>query len=218
MDAEIEKFIRDHSAIPAPLNYHGYPASTCISINEVVCHGIPTHATYLKEGDIVNVDITTILDHYYGDTSRMIAIGEISDTAKKLMETAKTCLDLGIGVVRPRNSFANIAKVITNHAESLGYSVVDQFCGHGTGIQFHESPQINHYYGDNALDRRYMQPGMVFTIEPMINEGKQKAWIDKRDKWTARTIDGKLSAQYEHTVLVTDEGAEILTSEPQDEK
>jgi methionyl aminopeptidase len=211
MDFEIEKFIRDHGAIPAPLNYHGYPASACFSINEVVCHGIPTKETFLQEGDIVNVDITTILDGYYGDTSRMFSIGDVGDKAKKLMSAARVCLDLGITMVQPGNTFADIAKIITDHAREAGYSVVDQFCGHGTGLEFHEPPQINHYYGDPNVDNRRMEPGMIFTIEPMINEGKQKAWIDKKDKWTARTVDGKLSAQYEHTVLVTEEGAEVLT-------
>jgi len=210
MDKEIEKFIRDHLADPAPLNYRGYPASSCISINEVVCHGIPSDDTYLKEGDIVNVDITTIRDGYYGDTSRMIAIGEVSESAQALMDAARKCLELGINAVKPKGWFTDIAKIITEYAEAHGYSVVDQFCGHGTGVEFHEEPQINHFY-EGQKDTHFMMPGMTFTIEPMINEGKQNAWIDPKDKWTARTVDGKLSAQYEHTVLVTEEGVEVLT-------
>lgn len=211
MDKLIETFIRDHGAKPAPLGYHGYPASACFSVNEVVCHGIPTQNSFLKEGDIVNIDVTTILNGYYGDTSRMIEVGEASEFAKKIMAVAQDCLTLGIGQVRPNNRFYEIAKAITDYASSRGYTVVDQFCGHGTGIQFHEEPQINHFYDVNSMEPRKMEPGMVFTIEPMINEGHQKAWIDKKDKWTARTVDGKLSAQYEHTVLVTEEGVEVLT-------
>lgn len=210
MDKLIEVFIRDHGAVPAPLNYHGYPASACFSINEVICHGIPTEELFLKEGDIVNVDVTTILDGYFGDTSRMIVIGGTSEGAKKIIEAAKKCLDLGIQQVKPGASFSYIAVAISEYAHSNGYSVVDQFCGHGTGVMFHEEPQINHRY-NRGVDTRKMEPNMTFTIEPMINEGKRFAAIDKTDKWTARTVDGKLSAQYEHTVLVTDKGVEVLT-------
>jgi methionyl aminopeptidase len=140
----------------------------------------------------------------------MIAIGEVSKSAQALMDAAHQCLELGISVVKPKACFTDIAKVITDYAWLHGYSVVDQFCGHGTGVEFHEEPQINHFY-EGKESEHVMLPGMIFTIEPMINEGRQKAWIDHKDKWTARTIDGKLSAQYEHTLLVTEEGAEVLT-------
>ena len=176
----------------------------------MICHGIPTQTLRLQEGDIVNIDITTILDSYYGDTSRMIAIGEIGENAEDIIDVARTSLLLGIEVVKPGNKFSEIARVITNYAERQGCSVVNQFCGHGTGIEFHEEPQINHFY-NKTMDHRKMQPNMIFTIEPMINEGKQRGLIDLEDKWTARTIDGKLSAQYEHTLLVTDVGVEVLT-------
>jgi methionyl aminopeptidase len=211
MDRKIEEEIRAHGATPAPLNYLGYPRSSCFSINEVVCHGIPRDDQHLQDGDIVNVDITTILGGYFGDTSRMFSVGEISDEAAEIMSVARTCLELGIAQVKPGNQLGNIGKAITEYATSKGCSVVYQFCGHGTGLKFHEEPQINHLHTIKGFDTRRMAPGMVFTIEPMINQGLAEAVIDKQDGWTARTSDGKLSAQYEHTVLVTEKGVEILT-------
>lgn len=203
-----ETFIQDHKAIPAPLGYHGFPKSICTSINNVVCHGIPSEQEILKDGDIVNVDVTTILDGYFGDTSMMYGIGEVSDVATRLMATTKDCLDLAIGQVKPENTFGMLGQVISKYAHSRGFSVVYQFCGHGVGIKFHEEPQIRH---DDHTDLRVMKPGMIFTIEPMINQFKADAYIDAEDGWTARTCDGGLSAQYEHTVLVTDSGVEVLT-------
>lgn len=211
LDRMLDRYIRDAGAIPAPLNYLGFPKSTCISINEVICHGIPSDAQYLQFGDIVNVDVTTVLNGYYGDTSRMFAIGDISEEASRLMSVAKDCLDIGVCCVRPGTCFGEIGKKITEHATARGYSVVSQFCGHGTGIRFHEEPQINHFHEPSEYDHRRMEVGMVFTIEPMINLGLPRAIIDSQDRWTARTCDGKLSAQYEHTILVTEYGAEVLT-------
>lgn len=209
IDDKIDEFIQSHGAISATLGYNGYPKSSCISLNEVICHGIPSESTVLKEGDILNIDITTILDGYYGDTSRMFTVGEISDAADDLIETTLHCLDLGIEQVRPGNRFGNIGFVINRYAKAKGYSVVYEFCGHGVGIDFHEEPQVDHASRRNSGP--VMRPGMIFTIEPMINEGKAKATIDKNDGWTARTIDKKLSAQFEHTILVTPTGYEVLT-------
>ena len=209
LDNKIEEFIRDHNAIPAPLNYYGFPKSSCISLNEVVCHGIPSAKTILKQGDILNIDITTILDGYYGDTSNMFTIGEISKEAQNLIEATKHCLNLGIQQVRPNNRFGNIGFVIARYAKSKGYSVVYEFCGHGVGIEFHEDPQVDHIARKNTGEK--MKQGMIFTIEPMINLGRAKVNINKDDGWTATTIDNKLSAQFEHTILVTDTGYEILT-------
>lgn len=205
----IEKFTADHGGVPAPLDYKGYPKASCISINEVVCHGIPSDDTILKTGDIVNVDVSTILDGYFGDTSTMFAVGPISRQAAQILEVTKQCLDLGIKEVKPGNYFGNIGFAITKHALNHGYSVVYSFAGHGTGLQFHEPPEVNHYC-IKKNQGQIMKPGMIFTIEPMINEGSPHVKIEN-DKWTAKTIDGKLSAQYEHTILVTDRGHEILT-------
>jgi methionyl aminopeptidase len=209
LDKLMDEYIRDHGAIPAPLNYMGYPKSTCISLNEVVCHGIPSEKTILKNGDIFNVDVTTILNGYYGDTSKMFWLGEISKLATDLIDSTYHCLELGIQQVKPGNYFGNIGFAISRFAQAKGYSVVYEFCGHGVGVDFHEEPQVEHIARRNSGPA--MKPGMIFTIEPMINQGKAKTKIDKVDGWTARTSDGKLSAQYEHTILVTETGYEILT-------
>ena len=209
IDDKIEEFIRSHGAIPATKGYNGYPKSSCISLNEVVCHGIPSETTILSEGDILNIDITTILNGYYGDTSRMFTVGNISAHAEKLIRTTEHCLRLGIEQVKPGNYFGNIGYVINRFAQAKGFSVVYEFCGHGVGISFHEEPQVDHSSRKNTGPK--MQAGMIFTIEPMINEGKPRTKIDKKDGWTARTIDNRLSAQFEHTVLVTKTGYEVLT-------
>jgi methionyl aminopeptidase len=209
LDRKIEEFIRANGAIPATLGYAGYPKSCCISINEVVCHGIPSENVILKPGDILNIDVTTILDGYYGDTSKMYTIGEVSPLATKLIEVTRHALDLGIQQVRPGNQFGNIGFAISKYVKSNGFSVVYEFCGHGVGIQFHEEPQVDHSSRRNSGP--YMKPGMIFTIEPMINQGKPGTIIDKADKWTARTVDHKLSAQFEHTILITPTGYEVLT-------
>ncbi len=209
IDDKIDGFIVKHGAISATKGYNGYPKSSCISLNEVVCHGIPSEKTILKNGDILNIDITTILDGYFGDTSRMFTVGEITPDADKLIKVAKHCLDLGIQQVRPGNHFGNIGFVISRYARAQGFSVVYEFCGHGVGVKFHEEPQVDHASRRNSGPR--MKPGMTFTIEPMINEGKASTDIDKNDGWTARTVDNKLSAQFEHTILVTGTGFEVLT-------
>jgi methionyl aminopeptidase len=192
---------------PAPLNYHGFPKSVCTSINEVVCHGIPGPRV-LQDGDIINVDVTTIYEGYFGDTSATFLIGEVSEPARKLVETSKRCLDLAIAEVREGARLGDIGAAIQEHAESLGYSVVRAFVGHGIGKVFHEAPQVSHV-GKRGSGLR-LKAGMVFTIEPMINLGTFDVEV-LADKWTAVTADGALSAQFEHTVVVTKSGCEVLT-------
>ncbi len=209
LDDLILNYITKNGAISATVGYQGYPKASCISPNEVVCHGIPSESVVLKNGDIVNIDVTTILNGFYGDTSKMFFIGDVSKEAEDLVEATKHCLNLGIQEVKPGAHFGDIGFSIARYAQSKGYSVVYEFCGHGVGIHFHEEPQIEHIArkGSGAV----MRPGMTFTIEPMINQGKARVTIDQKDGWTARTIDGKLSAQFEHTILVTETGFEILT-------
>jgi len=209
LDLLIHNYTISHGAIPATLNYSGFPKSCCISPNEVVCHGIPSEEVILKNGDILNIDITTILNGYFGDTSKMFIVGEASETAVKLVNATKHCLNLGIQQVRPGNYLGNIGYSISRYAISQGFSVVYEYCGHGVGIEFHEDPQVDHAARRNSGP--IMKPGMIFTIEPMINEGKPRVKVDLSDGWTARTVDNKLSAQFEHTVLVTNTGYEVLT-------
>jgi len=199
--------INEQQAIPAPLNYRGYPKSICTSINHQICHGIPSDKK-LKSGDIVNIDITVIKDGYHGDTSKMFCIGDTSPHAKRLVNITRECLFLGIEQVRPGAHFGDIGHAIQTYAESNRYSVVREFCGHGIGKQFHEEPHVMHFgkLGEGAM----MLPGMIFTIEPMINIGKRHMKI-LPDGWTAVTKDRSLSAQWEHTILVTESGYEILT-------
>ncbi|WP_163339877.1 type I methionyl aminopeptidase [Desulfopila sp. IMCC35008] len=210
LDDLIHKYIQENEGIPAPLGYRGFPKSSCISLNNVICHGIPSKDLVLKDGDILNIDVTTIVDGYFGDTSRMYTVGEVSDEAKKLIRVTRECLELGIQQVRPKKRFGNIGFVIGKHAKANGFSVVHQYCGHGVGVEFHEEPQVLHISTKKSGMR--MKPGMIFTIEPMINVGKADASVDDTDGWTARTVDGELSAQFEHTVLVTDSGVEVLTA------
>ncbi len=208
LDKLAEEFVLKHNAVAATKGYKGYKHSTCISPNDVVCHGVPNEYE-LKFGDIVNVDVTTILNGYFGDTCRMYYVGEVSPYAQKLVETTKECLHLALKECYPGNKLGNIGFVINEHAVKNGYSVVYEFCGHGVGLKFHEDPQVEHKATRNSGP--ILKPGMTFTIEPMINAGKPKCKIDKRDSWTARTIDGKLSAQFEHTILITETGYEALT-------
>jgi methionyl aminopeptidase len=209
LNQRIHQYHIMNGAIPAPLGYKGFPKSSCISINEVICHGIPDN-TVLKNGDIVNIDVTPILDGFYGDTSRMYTVGDIEPVAKNLIEVTKQSLELGIKQVKPGNHFGAIGCAITGYAESNGFSVVHQFVGHGTGVNFHEEPGICHYCKD-PNSGPVMKEGMIFTIEPMINEGVAEGVVSNVDGWTATTFDGKLSAQFEHSVLVTKDGAEVLT-------
>lgn len=210
INQNLSEFIRDNKAIPAPLNYHGFPKETCISVNEVVCHGIPGDRVLL-EGDILNIDVTTILDGYYGDTSRMYCVGEVSKEAKDLIRITKQSLYKGIEAVAPGVAFNNIGNAITKFISNTKYSIVDKFVGHGCGLKFHEDPKICHYVDDKFKNfGQKIEPGMTFTIEPMINLGSPDCVI-LEDNWTAVSIDKKLSAQYEHMILCTESGYEILT-------
>lgn len=203
----VNEFTLDHKAVPAPLNYNGFPKSVCTSLNNVICHGIPD-GTVLKDGDIINVDVTCILDGFYGDAGRMFIIGTPRENAKKLVRVASECLDIGIRKVRPFADIGEIGYAIEEYATSNGFSVVRDYGGHGIGLKFHEEPHV-HHYGSRKRGIA-MVPNMVFTIEPMINEGGYESRL-LSDGWTAVTADGKLSAQWEHTVLVTAEGVEVLT-------
>ena len=211
--AEIDKVVYDytvaHGAIPAPLNYEGYPKSVCTSINEVVCHGIPSEDEILEEGDIVNVDVSTILDGYYSDASRMFVIGKTTPEKQKLVDVAKECLEVGMEAAKPYCFVGDIGNAIQKHAHKNGFSVVRDLCGHGVGLEFHEDPEVLHYgkKGTGML----LVPGMVFTIEPMINMGTWEVFIDEDDGWTVVTEDELPSAQWEHTFVMTENGVEILT-------
>lgn len=210
---EAERFTRARGAKSAPLNYaprgsKPFPRSICTSVNEVVCHGIPNSKQILRDGDIMNIDVTPILDGYHGDTSKTFLIGHVKPEACQLVEVTKECLRRAIAEVAPGKRFGDIGAAIQEYAESFGYGVVREFVGHGIGKQFHMSPQVFHY-GTRGKGLR-MQAGMAFTIEPMINIGKWKTVLWE-DGWTATTEDGSLSAQFEHTVLVTQTGCEILT-------
>lgn len=202
-------FTLSHGAIPAPLNYEGFPKSICTSINDVVCHGIPSKAEILQSGDIVNVDVSTIYKGYFSDASRMFMIGEVSPEKQRLVQVTKECLEIGIAAAQPWAHLGDVGAAIQEHAEKNGYSVVRDLCGHGVGIQFHEDPEVMHYgrRGTGTL----ILPGMTFTIEPMINMGTYQVFVDESDEWTVCTDDGLPSAQWEHMILITETGNEILT-------
>ncbi len=208
LDTICHDYIVDvQQAIPAPLNYHGFPKSICTSVNHVVCHGIPANKR-LKNNDIINIDITVIKDKYHGDTSKMFFIGEPSIQAKRIVQISQDCLRLGIEQVKAGAQLGNIGHVIQSYAESQQCSVVREYCGHGIGAVFHEDPQVLHYGTAGTGDT--LEAGMIFTIEPMINIGKRNVKLLK-DKWTVVTKDRTLSAQWEHTILVTETGYEVLT-------
>ena len=212
---EIDKIVYDyttaHGAIPAPLNYEGFPKSVCTSINEVVCHGIPKEEDVLEEGDIINVDVSTILDGYFSDASRMFIIGKTTPEKEQLVRVTKECLEIGAEAAKPYGFVGDIGHAIQKHAEKYGYGVVRDLCGHGVGMKFHDEPEVLHYghKGTGML----LVPGMVFTIEPMINMGTWKVFIDADDKYGWEVISGDElpSAQWEHTFLMTEHGLEILT-------
>jgi len=205
----VHNYTIEHGAIPATLGYEGYPKSVCTSINEVVCHGIPSKKEILKEGDIINVDCTTILDGYYADASRMFIMGKTTPQKEKLVKVAKECLEIGMEAAKPFGFVGDIGNAIERHASKNGFSVVRDLCGHGVGLKFHEDPEVLHYGKKNT--GMLLVPGMVFTIEPMINMGTWKVFIDSEDGWTVITEDELPSAQWEHTFLMTDHGLEILT-------
>lgn len=209
---ELNKICHDYivdvqNAIPAPLNYHGFPKSICTSVNQQVCHGIPSEKK-LKSGDIVNIDITIIKDDYHGDTSKMFCVGDVSPHAKRLIKITQESMFLGIEQVKPGATLGDIGHAIQKYAEANRYSVVREFCGHGIGKKFHEEPQVLHY--GKRGEGEVLEEGMIFTIEPMLNLGKRHVKV-LADGWTAVTKDRSLSAQWEHTILVTNDGYEILT-------
>ena len=202
-----EYIVNDLDAVPAPLHYRGFPKSICTSVNHVICHGIPSDKK-LKNGDIINIDVTVIKDGFHGDTSRMYYVGNPSIRARRICDIAWQCMFRGIEQVKPGVQLGDIGHIIQHHAQSNGFSVVREYCGHGIGRQFHEDPQILHY-GTPGTGME-IRPGMTFTIEPMINAGKKETRLLK-DQWTVETRDRSLSAQWEHTILVTESGHEILT-------
>jgi methionyl aminopeptidase len=210
LDAVAHQAYLDRGAYPSTLNYHGYPKSICTSVNEVICHGIPDDRP-LADGDIVNIDVTGYIDGVHGDCSGMWLVGDVDDESRLLVEVTRECRDLGIAAVKPGRPISDIGRAIESHATGHGYGVVRTFIGHGIGETFHTTPSIPHYYTPDAST--IMEPGMIFTVEPMITLGshKEKMWDNG---WTAVTTDGRRTAQFEHTVLVTDDGAEILTLEP----
>jgi methionyl aminopeptidase len=210
---EIDQMVYDytvkHGARPAPLNYEGFPKSVCTSINEVVCHGIPCEDDILEEGDIINVDVSTILNGYYSDASRMFVIGKTDPEKQRLVDVAKECLLVGMEAAKPFGFVGDIGNAIQRHAHKNGFTVVRDLCGHGVGLEFHEEPDVEHFgrKGTGML----LVPGMVFTIEPMINMGGWEVFVDEEDDWTVVTEDELPSAQWEHTFVMTENGLEILT-------
>lgn len=210
---EIDRIVYDfttaHGAIPAPLNYEGFPKSVCTSINDVVCHGIPSKTEILTSGDIVNVDVSTIYNGYFSDASRMFMIGEVSPEVKRLVEVTKECMEIGIAAAQPWARLGDVGAAIQEHAEKNGYSVVRDLCGHGVGVKFHEDPDVEHF-GRRGTGKLII-PGMTFTIEPMINMGTHEVFVDEADGWTVCTDDGLPSAQWENMILITETGNEVLT-------
>ena len=210
---EIDRLVYDyttqHGGIPAPLNYQGFPKSVCTSVNNVVCHGIPDENEILKEGDIINVDVSTILNGYYSDASRMFTIGQISPEAEKIVRVTKECVELGLKAAKPWGHLGDIAYAISTHARKNGFSVVEDIGGHGIGLEFHEDPYVS--YVTPKGSEMVLVPGMMFTIEPMINEGSPEFYIDEENGWTVYTIDDGLSAQIEYMVLITETGVEVMT-------
>lgn len=204
-----DNYIRKKGGTPAPYQYKGFPKSICTSINEVICHGIPSDSAILSEGDLLKIDVATLLNGYYGDTCATFPVGKINDNARKLMSVARASLDIGIAQIKPKNFLNNIGYEINKFVVENGYSVVYQFAGHGVGLEFHEEPVVSHVARANTGP--LLAPGMIFTVEPMINECSPDAVVNEQDGWTVTTSDKKLSAQFEHSVLVTETGSEILT-------
>lgn len=209
IDRLVYDFTTEHGGFPAPLHYEGFPKSVCTSINNVVCHGIPDKYEFLEEGDIVNVDVSTILDGYYSDASRMFIIGNAAPRAKKIVRVTKECVELGLKAAKPWGHLGDIAYAINTHAQKNGYSVVEDIGGHGIGLAFHEEPFVS--YVTPRGSEMVLVPGMMFTIEPMVNEGSPDFFIDEDNGWTVYTIDDGLSAQVEYMVMVTETGVEVLS-------
>lgn len=209
IDHWVAEITEKAGAVPAPLHYEGYPKSVCTSVNEQVCHGIPSEDVVLKDGDIINVDVSTILDGYFSDSSRMFCIGEVSEEKRRLVQVTKECVEKGLEQVRPWGFLGDMSQAVYDHAHANGYSVVREIGGHGVGLEFHEDPWVG--YIGKAGTGMLLVPGMIFTIEPMINMGGHEIFIDDSDGWTVYTEDGLPSAQWEIMVLVTETGAEVLS-------
>lgn len=209
LDRLIYEKTKELGGIPAPLNYNGYPKSSCISINEVVCHGIPSEQVLLQNGDIVNIDLSTIYNGYFSDSSRMFCIGEVSEDKRKLVQVAKECMEAGIEQVKPWGFLGDVGHAVNTHAMNNGYTVVREIGGHGIGLEFHEDPWVG--YVTKPDTGMLLVPGLIFTVEPMINMGEAEIFTDEEDDWTVYTADGKPSAQWEKTILVTEAGYEVLT-------
>ena len=209
IDRIVAETTKAMGGIPAPLNYEGYPKSVCTSINDQVCHGIPSTEDFLKDGDIVNVDCSTIYKGYFSDSSRMFCLGNVSEEDQKLVRVAKECMELGIKAAKPWGFLGDIAQVINDHAIENGYSVVREIGGHGVGIEFHEEPWVS--YVTKRGTEMLLVPGMVFTIEPMINAGRHDIYVDDENDWTVYTEDGKKSAQWEVTIAITEDGNEVIS-------
>ena len=209
---EIDKIVYDVTTkgggIPAPLNYQGFPKSVCTSLNNEVCHGVPGPDIILQEGDIINVDVSTILDGYFSDASRMFKMGEISDRAQRIIKVTEECVELGLEAAKPWGHLGDIAYAINSHAKANGYSVVEDIGGHGIGLQFHEEPFVS--YVTEKGSEMLLVPGMMFTIEPMVNEGSPDFFVDEENDWTVYTMDDGLSAQIEYMVLVREDGIEVI--------
>ncbi len=203
------RYTLSKGALSAPLNYRGFPKSICTSVNNVICHGIPKKEEVLGEGDIINIDITAIYRGYHGDTSRMFTIGKISQRAEQLIKDTEEAMWVGMRQIRPNGRISDIGDAIEDFLSPKNYGIVRDFTGHGLGKAFHESPAVPHYRQRAVRDR--MCPGMTFTVEPMVNLGSYKVKVDEKDGWTVTTLDGSLSAQFEHTCLVVEEGYEVLT-------
>ena len=205
----INEVCKKYGAIPAPLNYEGFPKSVCTSINDAVCHGIPSADEILQDGDIINVDCSTILNGYFSDSSRMFMLGNVSEENKKLVQTVKECVELGLKEVKPWGFLGDMGYAVNKHARAAGYSVVREIGGHGVGIEFHEEPWVS--YVTRKGTGMVMAPGMMFTIEPMVNLGDPEVYVDSDNDWTVYTEDGTMSAQWEIQVLVTEDGHEVIS-------
>lgn len=209
IDVLVHDFTVSHGGIPAPLGYEGFPKSVCTSLNNEICHGIPDKNVILQEGDIINVDVSTILDGYFSDASRMFKIGTVSERAERIVRVTEECVELGLKAAKPWGHLGDIADAIYTHAQKNGYSVVEDIGGHGIGLEFHEEPFVS--YVTPKGSEMVLVPGLMFTIEPMINEGSPDFFVDEDNDWTVYTIDDGLSAQIEYMVLVTETGIEVLT-------
>ena len=208
IDQRVYQLTKEMGGIPAPLNYEGFPKSVCTSINDQVCHGIPSKDVILQDGDIINVDVSTIYNGYFSDSSRMFCLGNVSEENRKLVQVTKECVELGLAQVKPWGFLGDVGAAICEHAHANGYTVVREIGGHGVGVEFHEEPWVG--YNTKRGEEMLLVPGLMFTIEPMVNMGTQQIYTDQVNGWEVYTMDGKPSAQWEYQVLVTENGAEVI--------